>query len=122
MFPAGEFGIVVGCLFHLPRGVQDFFEERDLLCFGREDEIGELVETMQLGDDLEGVTLPDQLTFDPVSGHSAYLVNQESLPFRRIPHLLRILRDERVEERVETVIVSPLRSQDPAESLRLLST
>lgn len=62
VLPAGEFGIVVGCLFHLSRGVQDFFEERNLLCFCREDEIGELVETMQLGDDLEGVTLPDQLT------------------------------------------------------------
>jgi hypothetical protein len=39
---------------------------------------------------------------------TTYLVDQETLSLRGIVHLLRVFRDERVEERVETLVITPL--------------
>jgi hypothetical protein len=50
------------------------------------------------------------------------LVDQELLSLGRVEHLGRVLRDQRIEERVEPLVVPPLRSQDSAESLSLLTS
>jgi hypothetical protein len=51
-----------------------------------------------------------------------YLVNEELLPLGRVEHFGRVLRDERVEEGVEALVVPPLGAQNPAEPLSLLTT
>jgi hypothetical protein len=49
------------------------------------------------------------------------LVNEEGLAFGGIVHLLGILRDERVKERIKTFIVSAFGSEDAAKTLRFLT-
>jgi hypothetical protein len=51
-----------------------------------------------------------------------YLVNEELLPLGRVEHFGRVLRDERVKEGVEALVVPPLGAQNPAEPLSLLTT
>ncbi len=48
------------------------------------------------------------------------LVHQEGLALGRVAHLGCVLRHERVEEGVESLVVAPFGAQDAAQSLRLL--
>lgn len=74
---------------------------------------------MKLRDDLEGVPLDETLR---QYGHSqcrpsedfTYLIDQESLSLGGVVHLLRVLRHQRVEERIESFVIPPLGSKNPA--------
>ena len=87
-------------------GIQNLFQEGNLRCSGRKDQIRHRVYSMELGDDLEGVPL----------------VDQEALAFRRIVHFLSVFRDERVEKGIEPLVVSALGTKNPSESLGFLTT
>lgn len=69
-------------------------------------DIGITVHALQIGDDLESVTL----------------INQELLALGRVIHFLCIARHQRVEEGVEALIVTSLGSQNTAQTLSLLTS
>lgn len=50
------------------------------------------------------------------------LVNEELLTLGRVVHLLGVFADEGVEKRVESLVVSPLGTENPAETLGFLTT
>ena len=77
-------------------GEQDGGEELDLLVAGLVDEAGKVVESFEVRDDLERVAL----------------VDEELLTLSTVEHLLGVFGNEGVEERVETLVVTSLRTQD----------
>jgi hypothetical protein len=100
---------------------EDALEELDLLLVRGEDETGKGGEAVEAGDDFEGVALGSVgRRRGNESGREGRedgegrtdLVDQEFLALGRVEHLGRVLRDERVEEGIEPLIISPLGSED----------
>ncbi|KAG7141732.1 hypothetical protein HYQ46_007771 [Verticillium longisporum] len=85
---------------------EHLFQELSALGCRREGQVFRLLNVIERRNDLERVTL----------------VNQEGLALRGVEHLGGILRHERVEKGVEAFVVPALRSQDTAETLRLLTS
>jgi len=103
------------------------FEEFDLLLLSWEDETWEVGETVETSDDFEGVSLREERRRVKVGSvqrerskgervwgmkQGTNLIDQKLLSFRRVEHLGRILRDERVEEGVESLVVTSLGSEN----------
>lgn len=103
---------------------ENTFEEFDLLLLGWEDETWEGGETVKTSDDFEGVSLRGikeraevQLGFEVEKDGcgrmgETNLIDQELLSLCRVEHLGRVLRDERVEEGVKSLVVTSLGSKD----------
>lgn len=107
---------------------EDSLEKFDLLLLGWEDETFEGGETVESSDDLEGVSLRREeggkqrrsgrargsrkKYVEGEEGEGTNLIDQELLSLRRVEHLGGVLRDERVEEGVESFVVTSLGTKD----------
>jgi len=106
MMPVVKLHIVIARLRGVVPRIDDLLEQANLVRLGSENQVFHLFDAVQLRDDFEGVPLGVILTGGGTD--STYLVNQETLSLRGIVHLLRVFRDERVEECVESLVITPL--------------